>query len=68
MFLRKKAASWSAILLRDEILHAGIRHSRKRLEAGCRTDRVAESTPAEAAAAPAGVLDRQAEQARPIGW
>lgn len=28
MFLRRKAASWSDILLRDEISHAGIRHCR----------------------------------------
>lgn len=32
MFLRKKGASWSDTLLRDELFHAGIRHSRTRLE------------------------------------
>lgn len=31
MFLQKKGMSWSGSLLRDELFHAGIRHSRKRL-------------------------------------
>ena len=32
MFLRGKATSWSSILLRDEILHAGIRPVRTLLK------------------------------------
>ncbi len=33
MVLRRKAASWSDILLRDELSHAGIRHCRTPLRA-----------------------------------
>lgn len=35
MFLRQKATSWSTILLRDEILHAGIRPVRTPLKSAC---------------------------------
>lgn len=40
MFLRRKGASWSDILLRDEILHAGIRHCRKPLQSPLAADDV----------------------------
>lgn len=69
MFLRRKATSWSAILLRDELLHAGIRHSRKPLTECGRADGAAATAPAEtSAAAPAGTFDRRADQVRPLGW
>lgn len=32
MFLQRKGTSWSGNLLRDELFHAGIRHSRTRLD------------------------------------
>lgn len=38
MFLRGKATSWSSILLRDEILHAGIRPVRTPLKVSSRRD------------------------------
>jgi hypothetical protein len=38
MFLRRKAASWSDILLRDEIFHAGIRHCRTPLRSQVPSD------------------------------
>lgn len=38
MFLRRKAASWSDILLRDEISHAGIRHCRTPLRSQVTAD------------------------------
>ncbi len=50
MFLRRKGASWSDILLRDEILHAGIRHCRKKLHSPLAADDV---PPAALAAAEA---------------
>ena len=42
MFLRRKAASWSDILLRDEIFHAGIRHCRTPLRPQVPADQDAE--------------------------
>lgn len=36
MFLRKRGTTWSGDLLRDELVHAGIRHCRTRMEAGPR--------------------------------
>lgn len=34
MFLRKRGTTWSGDLLRDELVHAGIRHCRTRLDMG----------------------------------
>lgn len=42
MFLRRKAASWSDILLRDEIFHAGIRHCRTPLRSAPPADQDAD--------------------------
>lgn len=42
MVLRRKAASWSDILLRDELSHAGIRHCRTPLRPQLPADQDAE--------------------------
>lgn len=61
MFLRRTGATWSAILLRDELLQAGIRHIRKPLKApSAETDEAPETV--------AALAGRQGEAARPLGW